>query len=255
MSVFTKGLVICFASSAVFISAEASTITHKTDLLPTEITKTSPTHAVFLKCNLSGNKISQSKGAILELPIGLKNSKRDFALVTGHGLKADTDCFVSDFQGNSRKVLTKIFAKNYKPGTETDWALISFKRIKGPHIKRYNFESYSETPSRLHDAPISFARARGLPQNSQNCKVAVVAIRTQDTSKPIYSHTCRAIPGQSGSPLTQSSDGREHLIGLHLGHMWMLRSPLTGKPGQINIMRPYDKQMADEIRHALSKVE
>ncbi len=255
MSTFIKGLAICLASYAMLISADASTVTPKTDILPTDITKTTPTHAVFLKCDISGNRISQSKGAILELPESLKSAKRDYAIVTGHGLKADRDCHVSDFQGNSRKVLTKTFAKNYKSGTETDWALISFKRIKGPHIKRYNFESYAETPASLHDAPISFARARGLPENSQNCKVAVVAEKTQEKSKPIFSHTCRAIPGQSGSPLTQASDGNEQLIGLHLGYMWVLRSPLTGKPGQVNIMRPYDKQMADEIRHALNELK
>jgi hypothetical protein len=253
MRVFTKRLAICFASPAILISAEASTVTHKIDFKPREIAKTTPTHAVFLKCDLNENTVTQSKGAILELPKDLKNTKKDFAIVTGHGLKTDADCYVSDFQGNSRKVLTKTYAKNYKSGTETDWAIVSFKRIKGAHLKRYNLESYLETPSSLHNAPISFARARGLPQNSQNCKVAVVALKTQDKSKPIFSHTCQAIPGQSGSPLTQVSDGQDHLIGLHLGYLWMLRSPLTGKPGQVNIMRPYDKQKADEIRQTLSQ--
>ena len=256
MRVFTTGLAICLASSVIVISAKASTITHKIDLTPREITKTTPTHAVFLKCDLSENTVTQSKGAILELPKNLKNAKRDFAIVTGHGLKTDADCYVSDFQGNSRKVLTKTYAKNYKSGTETDWAIVSFKRIKGSHIKRYNMESYLETPSSsLHNAPILFARARGLPQNSQTCKVAVVALKTQDKSRPIFSHTCQAVPGQSGSPLTQASDGQDHLIGLHLGYLWMLRSPLTGKPGQVNIMRPYDKQMADEIKDSLNELK
>jgi len=255
MSAFVKGLATLVASSAILISAEASTVTHKIDLLPKEVTENTPTHAVFLKCDLSGNRISQSKGAILELPKNLKSSDKDFAIVTGHGLKPHADCYISDFQGNSRKVLTKTFAKNYQSGTETDWAIVSFKRIKGPHIRRYNLDRYLETPSSLHDMPISFAEARGLPQNSQNCKVAVVALEVSEASKPIFSHTCQAIPGQSGSPLTQNFDGRDHLIGLHLGYMWTLKSPLTGKPGQVNFMRPFDKQMADEITQSLSNLQ
>jgi len=253
--VFTKGLATCVVSSAILISAEASTITNNIDLTPRKITKATPTHAVFLKCKLSDNIISQSKGAILELPKALKKTKRDFAIVSGHGLYAEADCFISDFQSNSRKVLTKTFAKNYQSGTETDWAIVSFKRIKGPHIKRYNLESYLDPTSSIHNAPISFARARGLPQNSQSCKVDIVELKTLKTSRPIFSHNCHAIPGQSGSPLTHNVNGRDQLIGLHLGSMWMLNSPLTGKPGKINIMRPYDKQIADEIRQVLSDSE
>lgn len=191
----------------------------------------------------------------MSLPKGLGKSKTDFALVSGHGLYPDADCFISDFQGNKRKVLTKNFAKNYQSGTETDWALVSFKRIKGAHIKRYNLDGYLETPSALHNASISFARARGLPQNSQNCKIAVVKSKTAERSSPLFSHNCHAISGQSGSPLTQSLDGRHNLIGLHLGYIWVLKSPITGKPGHLNILRPYDKEISDEIRYHLSAVE
>ena len=255
IKVFARGLATSVASFAIVLSAGASTVTHKQDFVPRVITKTTPTHSVFLKCNISENRISQSKGAILELPEGATKSKRDFAIVTGHGLKPNSDCFISDFQGTTRKVLTKTFAKNYKSGTDTDWALVSFKRIKGAHIRRYSLDNYQDTPASLDNAPISFARARGLPQNSQNCKVAVVVLNTPEKSQPIFSHTCRAIPGQSGSPLTQNFKGRDDLIGLHLGYVWMLNSPLTGKPGQMNIMKPYDKKMADEIRQSVSQIK
>lgn len=255
--IFLKGLAICIVSSAGLISAEASTLTTTLDFdfASTEITKTTPTHAIFLKCRLGENRISQSKGAILDLPKGLSESKKDFALVTGHGLHPKADCYISDFQGNSRKVLTKTFAKDYQSGTPTDWALISFKRIKGPHIKRYNLENYLENPSTLNDTAISFARARGLPQNDQNCKIAVIALKTRKVSQPVFSHNCRAIPGQSGSPLTQEFEGDNHLIGLHLGNVWTLKSPLTGKPGRLNILKPYDKQMADEVRQTLNQMK
>jgi len=255
ISLFAKGLATLIAGSAYLISAEASTVATNFDFTPTEITSTTPTHSIFLKCKLNENMVSKSKGAILELPNGLSSSKHDFALVTGHGLYPEADCFVSDFQGNSRKVQTKIFAKNYQAGTATDWALISFKRIKGKHIKRYSLNGYLENPSLLHNSPISFAKARGLPQNSQNCKIAVVALGTSEKSSPIFSHNCRAIPGQSGSPLTRDFNGRHHLIGLHLGHMWMLKSPVTGRPGLLNIMKPYDEDMSNEIREALSEIK
>jgi len=159
------------------VTAEAATIPPNFDLNTTEITTTTPTHAVILKCKASKNQGYQSKGAILALPENLENPKRDFALVTGHGLDAEKDCFVSDFHGNTEKVLTRRFAKNYQAGTSTDWALISFKRIKGSHIKRYGLNNYLKDPSVLHNAPISFAQARGLPENSQRCKITVLQLQ------------------------------------------------------------------------------
>lgn len=254
---FLIGLTTLSASFAGLISAEASTVTPHFDIKSKdyEITSTTPTHAIFLKCKASENSTYQSKGAILEVPEGLKDSKTDVALVTGHGLIAEADCFVSDFHGNSEKVLTKSFAKNYQSGTETDWAIISFKRLKGRHIKRYDIDNFVADTASLHNAPISFARARGLPQNSQNCKAAVFTLHTQNDSGPVFSHGCRAISGQSGSPVTQDIGGQHKLIGLHLGYMWTIKSPATGKPGKFNFWRPYDKDMSAEVKQVLSEMD
>ena len=52
-------------------------------------------------------------------------------------------------------------------------------------------------------------------------------------------HDCKAIPGQSGSPITYIDEGEHKLVGLHIGNLWMHKSPETGRPdrkGYINLL-------------------
>lgn len=243
------------AIASLSLTADASTVVPKSVQENLVITKSTPTHTIFLRCDLGANKVSVSKGSILALPEALKDKKDDFALVTAHGLPSGTDCYVQDFHGNSRAVKKRIYAKSYKAGTDTDWAIISFKKIKGQHIKRYNVDSYVSNPELLNNMPISFAQARGLPENNQNCHLALVKIPTSEKTKSVFTHDCRAIPGQSGSPITQNIDGKDKLIGFHLGQIWTLKSPLTGSPGVFRYMRPFDKNMSQDVKGAIKQLQ
>lgn len=233
--------------------AKASTVVPNTYLELPQITKSTPNHAIFLKCKAGVRSTYLSKGVVLGIPAELKKRGRDFAIVTGHGLGERADCYVSDFQGNSHKVLSVTLASNYKSGTDTDWAVISFKKIKGPHIIRYPLEEYLSGLSALNKKNVSFAQARGLPENSQSCQLATMNIRNLEDISSFIGHNCRAIGGQSGSPITSYESGKHKLIGLHLGNIWTLRSPITGKPGKINFLRPYDEEMYLQVRKLLGE--
>ncbi len=246
---------IIATTSVIFISAEASTVSPTASFKGKLTGLAAPTHVVVLKCKIDEKRAYHSKGAILALPKHFSNSKVDVALVTGHGLTKNNECSISDFSGQSRDIIDTVFAKKYKPGTETDWAIVSFKRMKGKHIMRYGLKSSLANTDTLNNKNISFAQARGLPENNQNCQAKLVYIKVETDSRPYYSHNCHAIPGQSGSPITQNIDGKHELMGLHIGSIWTLRSPITGKPGKFNFFRPYDEEMSIEIETALSKMQ
>lgn len=251
----SNGFAVIAASSVLCISAKAATISPNYDVAPKVITSSTPTHAVYLKCKASETLINQSKGAILALPPEFTKAGKDFAIVSGHGLEESTDCYVGDFLGNSKKVLSVTFARNYKAGTETDWALISFKKIKGGHIQRYDVDNVLPDLTALNDRAVTFAQARGLPENTQSCRLADTVHNSLSDNGTIIGHDCRAIGGQSGSPITQIINGRHKLIGFHIGSGWTIKSPMTGKPGRVNFMRSYDAQMSSEVKQALSEME
>ncbi|MDB2437628.1 hypothetical protein N9W89_02840 [Hellea sp.] len=237
-----------------FGHTHASTVTLDSERDFAKVTRDTPTHTIFLNCQTNSTKVTQSKASILALPDGVNKSKHDFALVTGHGLINGHECNVRDFQGHKREVIGRVYAKNYKSGTDTDWAIISFKPIKGNHIIRYKTEDYVRDKELLHNMDVSFAQARGLPQNNQNCRLAVVNIPTPKNDRDIYSHDCVAVPGQSGSPITQSVNGEDRLLGFHLGQVWTVKSPITKKPGNLYILRPFDEDMSLEINQAITQL-
>jgi len=115
---------------------------------------------------------------------------------------------------------------------------------------------YLDNVEALDNSYVSFAEARGLPQNTQKCRTALVTVNIANNDvRPIVSHDCHAIGGQSGSPITIHTNGEHRLVGLHLGNIWTLNSPMTGKPGKLNFMRPFDKKMAAEIRDILKDMK
>lgn len=250
------GFMALAVSTAGYFSAQASTPSPSFGPTSHVITNRTPNHAIFLRCKVSATQEYQSKAVVLNIPNSLTRDTIDYALVTAHGLENTDTCFVKDFNGNSRKVIKSIIAKKYKVATDTDWALVSFKRIKGAHIERYDIDNYVQDITALDNYPVSFAEARGLPQNTQKCKVAVLALRNiKQESRLFASHDCRAIAGQSGSPITLNENGQHKLIGLHLGNIWTLYSPITGKPSRLNFMRPFDKKMSAEIKTMLVQIQ
>lgn len=242
-------------STASLMAAEASTITPRFESIKLN-QPLMTNHAVFLKCKIDDNREYQSKAVLFSLRKPLMKQGRDIAVVTGHGLEASQNCYIQDFQGHSEKITSISFAKDYKAGTETDWALVSFKAFKGEHLKRFHIDEYLKDIKSLDKANISFAQARGLPSNTQICRLALITLSVPKHKNSQYvSHNCKAIPGQSGSPLTRIVNGRHKLIGFHLGNIWTLNSPITGKPGSINFLRPYDKKMSEDIQRIIETME
>jgi len=221
--------------------SKAATVTPKFESVITN-NDTGTNHAVFFKCELNAVWEARSKGIILKLPNHLTHEARDFAIVTGHGVKSGK--------------MSVTFADNYEAGTDTDWALVSFKKFKGNHIKRYDINDYLEDVTLLDDTPVSFAEARGLPSNTQKCRLDLIKLKSGTQSNNRYvSHDCHAIPGQSGSPITRMNKGDHSLVGIHLGSIWTLYSPVTGKPGRLNFIKLYDQNMATEIKRKIQQIQ
>lgn len=204
-----------------------------------------------LKCRADEGKIQLSRASLLNIPQELIGKKTDVALVSGHGLTLDTPCWVQDFEGNSRKVLKFKIAKNYKAGTDTDWGLIYFDTIPTKSVIRYPLLPYkADSPL---DMSVQFAAARGLPVNSQSCELKAVSLKIGDAenAQNLLTHNCRAIAGQSGTPVTLQSATTEKLIGFHMGHLWMTKSPISGRPNRLGYIRPFDQAMIDDIKAML----
>jgi len=96
---------------------------------------------------------------------------------------------------------------------------------------------------------IAVSKARGLPENAQSCKLSILDF---DTGHHRVTHDCRAVPGQSGSPITRLSNGEHMLVGLHIGHLWMFKSPETGRPDRKGYINLLDKPTIDEIESLIT---
>ena len=190
-----------------------------------------PTHMLRLLCEGADRTGQQSRIAVLD--IGDPNY--DFGFATGHALPPERPCVVRDFEGETRTADSIQLAKGYKSGETTDWAVIRFGKISTKQLVRYQLEPVEELGP-LEGQRFSFARARGLPENAQHCELNVLDF---NNGRFRVTHDCRAVPGQSGSPLTRIVDREHKLVGLHIGHLWMFKAPDTGRPdrrGYINLL-------------------
>lgn len=60
-------------------------------------------------------------------------------------------------------------------------------------------------------------------------------------------HNCRAVAGQSGTPV---STPQNELLGIHLGTVWTVHSYFTGGPARYGYLRRLDGDMVKAIRRA-----
>lgn len=218
---------------------------------PTHATTPSQTHMLVLKCANSESTTFLSRLAVLDIP---QSKKMDFALVTGHALPLERPCFVQDFEGNQRDVDLIDYAKAFEVGTPNDWALISFRKMKTKNLVRYPLSPITDYISDFEAADILFAEARGLPKNSQACRLLPTLPSFKKEQKrriPIF-HDCDAIPGQSGSPLTARIEEQDYLVGLHIGRAWFFKSPYTGRADRHGYVALFDPNMVEEINTILS---
>lgn len=247
----TAFLLLAYTAS----EASGSAISFDIDMAPNAPGQlTQKTDMLALKCFMEDAGVHYvSRVAVLDVPEQLGQKGYDIALVTGHGIDGQKDCIVQDFSGRNRVVTAFKKAPNYKAGTDTDWGLIYFKSFKSAHVTRYPLQSVDLDTYLYRQKPINFAKARGLPQNSQSCRLASIEVRTEkpNIKKNMITHDCRSIGGQSGTPVTTSINGADRLVGIHLGRIWMFQSPLTGRPNSLGYIRPFNDSMIAEISELL----
>ncbi len=196
-----------------------------------------------LRCANSNNIITRSRLAVLDVDW---TKKTDYALVSGHGLPLQRPCKAHDFNGNEQIVEKIGYSSNFEAGTQDDWALISFKRLPTKDLVRYPLVPISKRVENLKRAPVSFAKARGLPENNQECHLIPTDLYASENI--FMFHNCRSIPGQSGSPVTYTFEGQDYLVGLHLGRAWFLQSPETGRPAVLGYLSLMNSEMVEDIR-------
>lgn len=206
-----------------------------------------PTHMLRLLCEGAEQK-SASQARIAVLNVG--DPVYDYGFATGHAVPSERPCKVKDFAGRVRPVNWIQLANGYQPGEKTDWAIIRFDKISTKHLVRYELEPI-EVFGSLQEQKFSFAQARGLSENAQNCKLSILDF---DNGRHRVTHDCRAIPGQSGSPITRVVDGNHKLVGLHTGHLWMFNSPETGRPDRKGYINLLDAKTVEEIESLIAEL-
>ena len=185
----------------------------------------------------------QSRVAILDID----HEKYDFGFAAGHAIPPERPCKIRDFNRRSKSVDLIKFADSYQSGEKTDWAIIRFKKISTKGLVRYQLEPVEDL-ALLDQKTFSFAQARGRSENAQNCNLTELNFHN---GRQRITHDCKAIPGQSGSPVTQLVDGKHKLIGLHIGQLWMLESPETGRPDRRGYINLLDVETVNEIKSVI----
>lgn len=198
-----------------------------------------------LECKSPDGTHAQSRAAVLNIG----DPKYDFAFATGHAVPSERPCVVKDFAGGQSPVSLIRLADGYQPGQRTDWAIIRFDKIRTRDLVRYNLDPIENIES-LTEKQFEFARARGLQSISQKCSLSILNF-SQGNRRVV--HDCKAVPGQSGSPLTKWVDGEPMLVGLHIGHLWMFQSPETGRPDKKGYINLFDQETVDEINSVIEE--
>ena len=198
-----------------------------------------------LICEGAEKNERQSRIAVLDIGDPLY----DYGFATGHAVPPERPCAVKDFSGGTRAVNLIRLADGYQPGENTDWAIIRFDKISTKSLVRYGLEPI-ETLGPLEQARFSFAKARGLSENAQKCQLSILDF---EDGRHRVTHDCRAIPGQSGSPITRIVNGQHKLVGLHIGHLWMFKSPETGRPDRKGYINLLDRNTVKEIEQLIAE--
>lgn len=212
-----------------------------------------------LYCKTDEGEYYRSKLAVLNS----QSSKYDFAVTTAHGIvgasgRESRKCFVQNLNGKQIDVQNYYTAENYAPGTSTDWALLKFKKVHRSELTRFSFVESEADALLPNDAlfrfPVTFPKAIGIAFNHQHCMLLsskIIGI----TDTKLRAHNCRAVPGQSGSPVSIGSDKRPLLLGIHLGKAFTYHSPVTRKPEHLGYFRLIDDDMKNQIEDAIKGMQ
>ena len=170
----------------------------------------------MLRLNCEGAEKTGVRSRLAVLDIG--NPNYDFGFSSGHGILAERPCVVMDFQGKSKPVNLIKFADDYQSGGKTDWAIIRFDKISTRGLVRYELAPIDEN-SLTENNKFYFAKALGLPENSQACHLSVLDF---NNGRRRATHDCKAVSGQSGSPITQEVEGKHMLVACAYLSYWIV---------------------------------
>lgn len=224
-------------------------------------------NALRLRCTISDNKIRASYATVLKLETKSNTQQKiDVAITTGHGLLGEDGkllaaCFVSFPGGKPYPVTAAKLAPNYKSGSPSDWAVLIIPKIENDNLLRYAVgnkltqKSFADMAEKRPS--VLFASARGLPVNGQNCTLEPrrFAGLRHKTYIGLFSHTCRAIPGQSGAPISVVQNQQPIIIGIHIGNSMIYGYPTLNTPLHYrSYMRGIDEEFMVEFSKILAEL-
>lgn len=224
-------------------------------------------NALRLRCKVPGNKTRTSYATILKLETS-NNAKQkyDIAITTGHGLlgkdgKLLKECFVR-FPGSKPYPVTAAkLAPNYRPGSPSDWAALIIPKIRNDDLVRYavgnKLTQKAFTDMAEKRPSVLFAAARGLPINTQHCTLEPRrdAGMGHKIHVGLFSHTCRAIAGQSGSPISILQNNEPIALGIHIGNSMIYGYPTLDTPLHYRgYMRGIDEEFMVEFSAVLAEL-
>lgn len=211
-----------------------------------------------LYCKYDESRYYQSRVSLFQT----RGETQSYGLTTAHGLVDQkdtllTDCFVQDFKGVTYPIDNIFIPDAFEAGTSSDWAVISISVNPSETIIRYRLPEFSEGQEqemRRSANVIAFPSARGLGYNGQTC-LSLPAAYAGLSDENILAHDCRAIGGQSGSPVSVSYNGNDVLLGFHLGKSFILKSPVTKRPEHLGFFRFLDRQIVLDIDEAVRSLQ
>lgn len=251
------GLGMILSAPFFYCSVYASDIVSNSDQI--KAIPTSSPSLLTLACPISEQQYYQSKVVILA-----SGSKQyDYGLSTAHGIINDDianpkTCYLKRADGQIVELLDVHYSSRRK-GTRSsaDWVVLKLEKVNQTRLTRYNLINFSDLdPEQARDftLDVTFPKAIGLGYNNQQCAIlSAEAIGMKDEN--IRAHTCRVMPGQSGSPVSTTIENVSVLLGIHLGKAFVYRSPISGKAENLGYFRVIDSRMIAEIQNVVTRWE
>ncbi len=267
-------IVICFmVGISFYLKANAANIITAPPASPSLqagkwSTPDSNTNSVRITCYGSKNRGYYSRAIVMRMtPTSSIVSKYDVAITTGHGLldingQIVKDCGVNRPGGKQHAVVMVKLARGYKQGTSTDWAIIVFKKMQANEIIRYGvgFELKPDMVQKIASKRMAvlFSQASGIPKNYQTCNLIPrqYAGLTRPSQASLLAHNCRAIAGQSGSPVSIVREQQNIVLGIHIGKAMIFGYPTPRSPLRFHgFMRVIDQDFLQAFSGMLAEIE
>ncbi len=245
-----SGIALCLLAST---ATQASLFIE--DLTSLQTSKPADPTTMSLYCPAGNGEHYGSKVALMETD----SRDFDYGLTTAHGIKQSLfengeSCFVLGLKGQPIFVEGAVLSPDYKAGSSSDWAVIKVRKIEKADYIRFSLAIIDAHLLSDNDhLEVTFPKARGLGYSHQSCRV-YSGMRLGMSNTNILTHDCRAIPGQSGSPVSVAQADKNYLLGIHLGRAFIYRSPVTEKPENMGYLRRIDLEMGLAIETAVESL-